>query len=349
MPNIAFKPRPMVDPYAGKAGELLGELFQTIGQIHQLRQQRNQTNAILDIMKDPTLNDEQRQMGILNVARNGGDVLRNMIARQYMADALMPEYEKNLREQKLESERARTEYWKAGREGKSTSATELKTYKDYQGIYNSAAKQLNELNVIAEKNKIKPDPKMVERLKSQMEYGQTGMEKYSPTNKMSPETQIVSDSFNNWPDALTADRKAQEELVKQGYAKDNNEASSMVLDLVEKLPALKNKTTISKQFPSVFNQPQTTPQAPGALGGIVGPPEREGFVKPSYFAGKDFQPGEFTKEAVQPSVAQTSPPGLESIWNDLDADSRKAAMDLLAQGEPPQMLVEHFKKKRMGK
>ena len=119
MPNIAFKPRPNVDPYAGKAGEILGELFATISQIHTLRQQRNQSNAILDIMKSD-MTDEEKRLGIINVARNGGDVMRNMIARSYLAESLTSSREKELEQARLENVQARTKYYKAQAEQKES-------------------------------------------------------------------------------------------------------------------------------------------------------------------------------------------------------------------------------------
>lgn len=110
MPEFRTLPNPMADPYAGQASKMIGELLSNIGQIKRLRQQRSQTDAALDIIKDPNLSPEQKRMGIIEVAQSGGDVLRNMLARQYMTDLFMPETERRYKETQIESTKALSEY-----------------------------------------------------------------------------------------------------------------------------------------------------------------------------------------------------------------------------------------------
>ena len=38
--------------------------------------------------------------------------------------------------------------------------------------------------------------------------------------------------------------------------------------------------------------------------------------------------------------------GLDEIWDDLDAESRKSAVNLLDQGATPQQLIDYYKKKK---
>ena len=344
MPNIAFAPRPMVDPYAGKAGEILGNLFETIGQIHTLRQQRNQTNAILDIMKSG-LPDEQKRSAIINVARNGGDVMRNMIARQGLSESLIPESERQSRQASLEYRQAATERMKQGG-GAAKSALERqweskkKRRDDFQERYekeSDPAKEAEWLRKIQKLNEEmdaiynpKPGPTAepapapfkadvdavtmaapvtgqsqqttpatmpspgLSAIAEQWLTPEGGMpvnQQFAPGQPpqataglvgppVPPVYGVVLKSFKNTSDISSADKQARKELVAKGLAKDDDQAASMVMDAVEKMPGLNKVMPAGVETgrqPGAFAKPetpQTTPQqtkADAAIAEIVAP------------------------------------------------------------------------------
>lgn len=121
MPEYRTLPGPQVDPYAGQAGKLIGELVSNIGQIYKLRQQRNQTDAVLDIMKNPNLTREEQQNAVMGVLKTAGAVLRNELARIYTADLFMPEMEKRQRQAQTELMESRAKYYREGGAGKTTT------------------------------------------------------------------------------------------------------------------------------------------------------------------------------------------------------------------------------------
>lgn len=111
MPNIIFKPKPMVDPYAGQAGEMIGELFSTISQISQLRKQRQQTNAILDIAGS-NLSPEEKQKAFITVAQSGGagaDAFRNSLAGKLVSEAMVTDFERQKQQATIDWLKARAE------------------------------------------------------------------------------------------------------------------------------------------------------------------------------------------------------------------------------------------------
>jgi hypothetical protein len=61
-----------------------------------------------------------------------------------------------------------------------------------------------------------------------------------------------------------------------------------------------------------------------------------------------YESGRSLDKAVAENIKyqKTSPPGLEGIWDNLDADSKKGALDLLAQGERPEDLIAFYKRKQ---
>jgi len=177
MPNIVFAPRPMVDPYAGKVGEILRDLFQTIGQIKELRTQRNQTNAVLDVMKTPLISDEQKAMGmqgmteedkrvkILNIAQYGGGVMGNMLARQSLAGMLMSPEDKALKEARRKLIESQAAYYKGG--GASGKVDPMKQFRDLKTKRDYLATQYeNEIEDEDRRAKLKSQ---VENLDKQMD------------------------------------------------------------------------------------------------------------------------------------------------------------------------------------
>lgn len=91
-------------------------------------------------------------------------------------------------------------------------------YGRYQNIYNSAAKELNEIETIAEINETKPDPKMVERLKSQMEYGWRGMSEYMPENRPLPFS--ISNKINAIDQTAIGMRPSMQKSADRTVARD---------------------------------------------------------------------------------------------------------------------------------
>ena len=303
MPNIVFAPKPMVDPYAGKAGEMLGDLISTIGQIKELRQQRNQTNAVLEIMKTPVITPEQKAMGMpgmteldkrtafLGVAQQGG-VMGQTIARQLVAEELVPEYVKKQRAANL----AATEALAAQRQSGGADGN-LKAYTIYQGIYNKAAKQLNELQTIAKANGTKVDPKMVAQLQGQMATGQQGMDKYGGSAGKKPRSP--------GPPIGGID------MTALGYSPQQPQGGS-------------------PGRPGIFSQsPQGTPVAgqPPSMDGNMGPPAPSGFVKPLQyqFGSSDYQPGEFAKPDTPQQAKPQSQEQFEQTVSQMAKTDRAAA------------------------
>lgn len=105
--------------------------------------------------------------------------------------------------------------------------------------------------------------------------------------------------------------------------------------------------------------PSTAPRPGGALNNIVGPPLPVGLnryappgVQSKWTASTPQQRTEmFTPPPPSRTVASTAltaPPGLDEIWGELDAESRKAALQFLQQGATPQQLIAHYRK-RAGK
>ena len=306
MPNIAFAPRPMVDPYGGKTGEIVGELFSTIGQIHLLRQQRNQSNAILDIMKSDW-SPEEKQAGILRVAQNGGDVFRNMMARQGLADALVPESERRLQQARLESTQALTK-WRSegGARGAKSAGIEGMTITELQAFRIKEEKAKREYESITNQpaNKLKKDPARLAEYDRQIQLvnkriseltgggkptrgpagvpfkadvdavtgaapvtGQSPQVSAAPVETVGPPVPdiygVVLKSFRSAKDISSADKQARKELVAKGLAKDDDQAASMILDAVGKMPSL-NKImptgADTGQRPGAFVQAATAPQ-----------------------------------------------------------------------------------------
>ena len=313
MPNIAIKPRPNIDPYAGRAGEILGDLFSTINQIHQLRQQRNQTNAVLDIMKS-NMTPEEKQAGIMQVARNSGSnsVLGQQLARLQLGNTFKSQEDiaKEKRAQELHEERVKymqsqTEKNKFlyGDPGVGTGETitgddevpaegnqpgvAVKTKDTIKGVYNWLANNLNPTQF--------PGPGANQPVNVSGQPPQQTKSGATVVNKMAsgtPGLQFRSGgSFGG------------------GY-----------------VPAPIQTTPEGKQ-PSTFAQDNWTSSDEDIAKAIA--PE--------------------TKLAPSTQAQPQSQTGLDEIWDDLDAESQQAARELLAKGATPEQLAEHYRKKMAGK
>jgi len=320
MPNVIFKPRPMADPYAGKAGELIGELFDTIGQIHVLRQQRNQSNAILDIIKSPMfVNDEQRRIAILNVARNGGDVLRNMIARQYVADALVPEHERKLRELRLETEKARASNYR--RLSGSGNLLELqRLWNFYDEIYQNAETEEEAEQALQKRNEI-------------------GKQALSLTQG-NQSSQVLQNLADQWL-TPSGDGMPSGAVVGQGMnvpiQKAAIEGKGLVSGLRNWLTPQPGETApISSMYRAKRGMPPIT-QKPTTTAKFT----PEGFVAPKT------QPSPF-KSPTDKVIAQSiktgkAPSGLEEIWEQLTEEERQTALIAMSQGKKTEQIVTYFK------
>ena len=51
-----------------------------------------------------------------------------------------------------------------------------------------------------------------------------------------------------------------------------------------------------------------------------------------------------TSSPAAQTVTQQAPPGLESIWNQLDDEGKQSALEFLRKGATPQQLLEHYHK-----
>ena len=314
MPNIVFAPKPMVDPYAGKAGEMLGDLISTIGQIKELRQQRNQTNAILDIMKTPTITDEQKAAGvpgkteadkrveIFGIAQQGGvigqSIGRNIVASQ-IAEYFVPEYEKKQRAANLASTEALAAWrLKGGARSAGGAGSNDASYARGQAVYNKALNDKNTYELTVKNNPgMKSDPKVVEQFDRQMRVGMDMQNRYSlaaePGKPRSPGPPIGGI-----------------DMTALGYSPQQQQGSP--------------------GRPGIFSQsPQGTPvagQLP-SMDGNMGPPAPSGFVKPLQyqFSSSDYQPGEFAKPDTPQQAKPQSQEQFEQTVSQMAKTDRAAA------------------------
>ena len=310
MPNIVFAPKPMVDPYAGKAGEMLGDLISTIGQIKELRQQRNQTNAVLEIMKTPVITPEQKAMGMpgmteldkrtafLGVAQQGG-VMGQTIARQLVAEELVPEYVKKQRAANLASTEALAAWrLKGGARSAGGAGSNDASYARGQAVYNKALNDKNTYELTVKNNPgMKSDPKVVEQFDRQMKVGLDMQNRYSlaaePGKPRSPGPPIGGI-----------------DMTALGYSPQQQQGSP--------------------GRPGIFSQsPQGTPVAgqPPSMDGNMGPPAPSGFVKPLQyqFSSSDYQPGEFAKPATPQQAKPQSQEQFEQTVSQMAKTDRAAA------------------------
>jgi len=316
MPNVIFKPRPMVDPYAGKAGELIGELFDTIGQIHVLRQQRNQSKIILDIMSNPNLNEEQKNVEIIKAIRNSGtgfNILQNYGARKILEYALMPEHERKLRELRLETEKARTAYWQ-GRGGGGTDLLGMQRLQNmYQNIYDNAeteeeaqrAKEaLNQVNKqIISLTQGNQSSQVLQNLADQwLTPSETGIPSSTVTGqKAAVEGKGLVSGLRNWLTPQPGETAPISSMyrAKRGMA-----------------PIAQKPTTTAKFTPEGFVAPKTQPSP---------------FKSPT------------DKVIAQSIKTGKAPSGLEEIWEQLTEEERQTALIAMNQGKKTEQIVTYFK------
>jgi hypothetical protein len=163
---------------------------------------------------------------------------------------------------RIESEKAHQEYWRSGgaKGGDQTKSNDT-SYARGQAIYNKAIAGQNAYELTGE-----GDPKIVEQFERQKKVGQDMMNRYPLAEpKASSGMDIVAESFGgvNGQDDSTisvADKKARAALIENGMAENDEQAATMVMDAVGKMPGF------SRQRTPVTGQP---PQ--GALGNISGP------------------------------------------------------------------------------
>lgn len=315
MPNIAYKPRPMVDPYAGRAGELLNQLFSTISQIHQLRQQRNQTNAVLEIVQNPKLTDEQKRMKIFEVARNGGDVLRNMIARQYLSDALMPPLERQYKQAQIQSMQNLADWRKSQAQNNNGPLTDITkvnaAIKSWQSIYENAEAgspeeqdALNNINALKEQIRVVPK-------KRDLPLG-------------------VSNQINNVDQPAIGTMPFQfPNMVNQNKIPANQMTKSMSFNM----PNISTGGMSGLEIAT--SEVPTRPLPPGIVTGIN---------EPALGINNLNQP--LQNSVFQEKTPTNSPAGLQEIWDELDDESKRGAMSLLAEGEDPKNIIAFYKKKK---
>ena len=345
MPNIVFAPKPMVDPYAGQAGEMLGELISTIGQISNLRQQRNQTNAVLDIMKNPDMNDEQRRTAILGVARSGGDVMRNMVARQYMAEALVPEHEKKQRAANLASTEALTAWRQKGgarAAGGAGGIDEIKKWQDYrikeetakmtyQAVAAQPGNKIDSARVAEYDRRISQADKMIARLSS------------TPGKSRAPGPPIGLDDSTALgyppqrnPSVFNQGVKPQVAPSTPPSAVGGKTATAPPVDPSR----LQHAFVGMGETPGEFARPSNDRPGVGAMGAGVGmgvglPPG-----SPSAFN----QPAQTKADAaIAKEIGPPSPEGLDEIWNELSEEERQTAIAAMNQGVTAQQIVSHLK------
>ena len=336
MPNIAIAPRPMVDPYAGKSGEILGDLFSTIGQIRQLRQQRNQTNAILDIMQSK-MSPEEKQAAIMDNVRNSNNpVLQQQLARMQLGEMFKSPEQKALDKARLESTQALTNWRNKGGGARGASGDTPKDYTVFQTAYNNAAKLRADLS-----SDIPEDRPRIKSLEKQMAWAQRGMDGF--------EEQQKGGKFPRPPIGGI-------DLPAIGMYNQGRQGEPVYPSVFNQSP---------QAAPATGQPPSITPASPGTAGNM-GPPMPPGFVNQNWLKGSGQQPGAFAQpepyysgQITEPTFGTEIPQqtkaepqsraGLDEIWDDLDDDSRRAAMELIVKGATPEQLIAHYKKKMSGK
>jgi len=315
MPNVIFKPRPMVDPYAGKAGELIGELFDTIGQIHVLRQQRNQSKIILDIMSNPNLNEEQKNVEIIKAIRNSGtgfNILQNYGARKILEYALMPEHERKLRELRLETEKARASNYR--RLSGSGNLLELqRLWNFYDEIYQNAETEEEAEQALQKRNEI-------------------GKQALSLTQG-NQSSQVLQNLADQW---LTPSETGIPSSTVTGQ-KAAVEGKGLVSGLRNWLTPQPGETApISSMY-----------RAKRGMAPIAQKPTTTAKFTPEGFVSPKAQPSPF-KSPTDKVIAQSiktgkAPSGLEEIWEQLTEEERQTALIAMSQGKKTEQIVTYFK------